>query len=60
MQWRKKEVWRLTKTNDLSLNLRMHGVPEVMLNGHIPHYDEFLEERRPLMSRKIKTWFEAL
>ncbi len=31
-----------------------------MLDGEIPDYNDFLEQRRKLMALKIKTWFEAL
>ena len=31
-----------------------------MLDGEIPAYDDFLEERRKLMAQKIKAYFEAL
>jgi hypothetical protein len=41
-------------------NLRTHCLPESLLNGEIPDYDEFLDVRRKLMAQKIKTWFEAL
>ena len=34
--------------------------PESVIDGEIPDYDDFLEERRKLMALKIKTWFEAL
>ena len=35
-------------------------MPESMLDGEIPDYDDFLEERRKLMALKIKRWFESL
>ena len=38
----------------------MSCLPESIIDGVIPHYDDFLEERRKLMSLKIKNWFEAL
>ncbi len=41
-------------------NLRTHCVPEVMLDGDIPEYEDFLEARRKLMALKIKEWFEVL
>jgi hypothetical protein len=55
-----KKYGGLTDRDDLRANLRANCVPEVMLEGLIPDYDEFLEERRGLMALKIKTWFEAL
>lgn len=41
-------------------NLRTHCVFDTLLDGTIPDYDEFLEERRRLMAQKIKAWFEML
>ena len=31
-----------------------------LLNGEVPHYDDFLAERRHLMALRIKEWFEML
>ena len=31
-----------------------------MIDGKVPAYDDFLEERRQLMALKIKQWFEVL
>jgi hypothetical protein len=56
----KKKYGGLTRTDDLCANLSMHCLPDSILNGHIPSYDDFLDERRRLMAQKIKTWFEAL
>jgi hypothetical protein len=50
----------ITDAADLRANLRMSCLPASLLDGEIPAYDDFLEERRKLMSLKIKTWFEAL
>ena len=44
----------------MRVNLRMSCLPESLLDGQIPDYDGFLEERRKLMALKIKSWFEAL
>lgn len=41
-------------------NFRMNCIPETMLDGEIGDYEEFLAERRKLMSLRIKTWFESL
>ena len=50
----------ITSADDLRANLRAHCLPESLLDGEIPAYDDFLEERRKLMAQKINTWFEAL
>ncbi len=55
-----KKYGGITKLSDMRANLRTHCLPESLLNGEIPDYDEFLDVRRKLMAQKIKTWFEAL
>jgi len=56
----KKKYGGVTNLADLRANLRMHCLSEALLDGDIPSYDDFLEERRKLMAKKIRTWFEAL
>jgi hypothetical protein len=56
----KKKHGGITDEADLRANLRASCIPESMLGGTIPDYDDFLDERRKLMALKIKTWFEAL
>lgn len=56
----KKKYGNNTSADDLRANLRMSCLPESLLDGEIPDYDDFLEERRTLMALKIKIWFEAL
>jgi hypothetical protein len=56
----KKKYGGITDKADLCANLRVSCLPESMLDGEIPNYDDFLEQRRKLMALKIKTWFEAL
>ena len=41
-------------------NLIENCLPERLIEGDIPEYDDFLAERRRLMSLKIKAWFELL
>lgn len=55
-----KKYGGITNISDLRANLRVHCIPESLLNGEIPAYDDFLEERRKLMALRIKTWFESL
>lgn len=50
----------ITEIADLRANLRANCLPDSMLDGVIPDYDEFLEQRRTLMALKIKSWFEVL
>ncbi len=56
----KKKYGGITDMSELRANLRMHSLPESLLDGEIPPYYEFLERRRSLMAQKIKTWFESL
>lgn len=56
----KKKYGGIADRNQLLENLRMSCLPETMLDGVIPAYDDFLEERRKLMAMKIKAWFETL
>ena len=56
----KKKYGGITDVYEMRDNLRMSCLPESLLDGQIPDYDGFLEERRKLMALKIKSWFEAL
>jgi len=56
----KKKYGGITEIEDMKANLRMHSLPESLLEGFVPPYDDFLEERRRLMALKIKQWFEML
>jgi len=56
----KKRYGGIKDVQEMRANLRMHCVPEAMLDGPVPEYDDFLTERRKLMALKIKSWFEAL
>ena len=56
----KKKYGGITTLEDMKANLRTHCLPEALIDGKVPMYDEFLEERRRLMSLKIKKWFELL
>ena len=50
----------ITTAKEMGMNFRMSCLPELLLDGEIPEFDDFLEERRKLMALKIKNWFEAL
>jgi hypothetical protein len=55
-----KKYGGITDLDEMRANLRMNCLPESLLEGTIPAYDDFLEERRKLMALRIKTWFEVL
>lgn len=50
----------ITDENLLRENFRANAIPESMLDGDIPTFDQFLDERRKLMARKIEKWFKSL
>ena len=50
----------IDKEDEMRANLSMSCLPESLLDGEIPPYDDFLEIRRKLMAQKIKTYFEGL
>ncbi len=56
----KRKYGGIISTADIKANLRAHCLPDSLLNGAIPDYDSFLEERRRLMALKIQRWFELL
>ncbi len=57
---RKPRYGGITEIDEMRANLRMSCLPESMLDGEIPEYGAFLEQRRKLMAQKIRTYFEAL
>ena len=56
----KKKYGGITELDELRTNLRMSCLPESLLDGEIPAYDDFLEERRKLMAQKIQIFFKGL
>jgi hypothetical protein len=55
-----KKYGGITDLDDLRANLRMSCIPESIIEGAIPTYEDFLEQRRKLMAQKMKVWFESL
>lgn len=45
---------------DLKKNMEENCIPESFVNMTIDNYDEFLKERRKLMARKIKEYYNSL
>jgi hypothetical protein len=56
----KKKYGNITDGEGLRANFRMNCLPESLLEGEIPVYDDFLVERRKLMAQKIRIWFDSL
>ena len=55
-----KKYGGITDKDEMQENLKANCIPESLLEGQIPSYDDFLEQRRKLMALKIKQWFEVL
>ena len=55
-----KKYGGITDRAEMVGNLRANCLPETLLDGVIPDYESFLRERRQLMARKIKNWFQTL
>lgn len=55
-----KKYGGITNLEEMRANFRMSCLPESLLDGDVPSYDDFLEARRKLMALKIKKWFEVL
>jgi len=56
----KKKYGGITDFDEMRANLRTSCVPESLLEGEVPSYDDFLEQRRKLMAAKMKHWFNGL
>lgn len=50
----------INSEEELRKNLEMHCIPPEIFNMDFNHYQEFLEERRKLMAKKIKNYFFSL
>lgn len=55
-----KKYGGITDLAEMRANFRMSCLPESLLDGEVPAYDDFLDARRKLMALKIKKWFEVL
>ena len=56
----RKKYGGITDLNEMRGNFRASCVPESVLDGEVPSYDDFLEIRRKLMAAKMKRWFGSL
>ena len=50
----------ITDAAEMRANLAMSCLPDSVIDGEIPTYDDFLAERRKRMALKIKSWFDVL
>jgi hypothetical protein len=56
----KKKYGGITDIGEMKNNLRVSCLPELMLTGDTPPYEDFLAERRKQMAMKIRAWFKIL
>lgn len=56
----KKRYGGITDPVRLRENYEQNCLPASLVDGDVPSYEEFLVERRRLMARRIKQWFEVL
>jgi hypothetical protein len=50
----------ITEVDELKENYKMHCIPDGMENMAIENYQEFLNERRKLISLKIRDYYKKL
>lgn len=55
-----KRLGGITNLDQMRENFRINCLPLSLLDGDIPTYDEFLEQRRKLMAARIREWFDSL
>lgn len=56
----RKRYGGITEPARLAENYAQNCLPEGLIQGEVPAYDDFLAERRRLMALRIKEWFEVL
>lgn len=57
---RPKRYGGIVDRERLRENFVQNCLPERLIDGEVPEYDDFLTERRRLMALRIKEWFEVL
>jgi hypothetical protein len=50
----------ITDMEEMRSNFRVNCLPETLLDGDIPTFDDFLDQRRTLMAAKLRTYFGGL
>jgi hypothetical protein len=56
----KRKYGAIVDVDEIKENLAVNCIPSVMVDGTVPDYDAFLEQRRTLMAAKIKSYFKTL
>jgi hypothetical protein len=57
---KKMKYGGIDNMDELNKNLETHCIPNSIFNMTVNHYDEFLIERRKLISNKIKKYYNSL
>jgi hypothetical protein len=55
-----KRYGGITSAQDMRMNLQAHCIDPSVLDGSVPTYDAFLDQRRALLAEKIRTWYQSL
>ena len=50
----------ITSREELATNLAENAVPESLLTAQVRNFEEFLQERRHLMSKMIERYYKRL
>lgn len=56
----KKKYGAIETPDELAINLEAHCIPESIFNLKVDHYDDFLEQRRELIAKKIQKYYNSL
>jgi hypothetical protein len=51
---------RIHSADTLLANFRMNAVPESVFEMELPHYEDFLAQRRRLMAAKMRAYYFSL
>ena len=55
-----KKYGGINTKEELLSNLKSNSIPELVIEAGIEDYDQFLQERRQLMTQKIKEYYKSL
>jgi len=57
---KKVKYGNITDLDELKANLEMHCIPDIIWQGNLDNYEEFLEKRRHLMAQKMRKYYKSL
>ena len=50
----------ITSQEELSANLEENAIPEILIDGQLENFNEFLSQRRQMMSKLIERYYRRL